>query len=127
MSICVMQAIADEIDAWSVRNETQLNVDKTKELIVSFSGKHPPDDIPLVIIADKELERITCAKVLGVYISGDLSWWSHIDYICPNASKRLYFLSMLKRAGASQWGSAHVLQSHCVICRRKCMWCGTLA
>ena len=43
-----------------------------------------------------------CVKVLGVYISSDLTWRSHVDYICPNASKRLHLLSMLKRAGASQ-------------------------
>ena len=40
--------------------------------------------------------------MLDVYISNDLSWRSHVDYICPSARKRLYFLSMLKRAGASQ-------------------------
>ena len=97
-----LQVIADETDAWSVRNRMQLHVDKTTELIVSFSRKNPPDDIPLVIIADKELERITCAKVLGVYISNDLSWQSHVDYICPNASKRLYFLPVLKWACAPQ-------------------------
>ena len=97
-----VQAIGDETDAWSVRNGMQLNVDKTKELIVSFSRKHPPNDIPPVTIADKELERINCPKVLGLCISSDLSWRSHVDYICPNASRRLYFLSMLKRADASQ-------------------------
>ena len=37
-----------------------------------------------------------------MYVSSDLSWGSHVDYICPNASKRFYFLSTLKRAGASQ-------------------------
>ena len=98
-----LQAIADETDAWLVCNGMQLNVDKTKELIVSFSRKYPPDDIPSITITDKELERITCANVQGVYISSDLSWRSHVDYICPSVSKRLYFLSVLKRAGASQW------------------------
>ena len=80
----------------------QLNVDKTKEMIVSFSRKHSAADIPPLKIGSRELERISCAKVLGVMISNDLSWAAHVDYICPNANRRLYFMCMLRRAGASR-------------------------
>ena len=80
----------------------QLNVDKTKEMIVSFSRKHPAADIPPLKIKGRVLERIGCAKVLGVMISSDLSWTAHVDYICPTANGRLYFVCMLKRAGASR-------------------------
>ena len=34
-------------------------------------------------------------------ISNDLSWQSHVDYVCPNASRHIYFWSMLKQAGVS--------------------------
>ena len=34
-------------------------------------------------------------------ISNDLSWAAHDNYICPNANRRLYFVCMLRRAGAS--------------------------
>ena len=41
--------------------------------------------------------------MLGVYISSDLSWNIHIDYIVKKASKRLlYALRVLARAGVSQ-------------------------
>ena len=56
---------------------------------------------PSITIGDRELERINCAKVLGVMSSSDLSWQSHVDYLHPNDSRHLYFLSMLKRVGAS--------------------------
>ena len=35
-------------------------------------------------------------------ISNDLSWAAHVDYICPNANRRLYFVYMVRRAGASR-------------------------
>ena len=36
-----------------------------------------------------------------MYISSDLTWSHHVDYICTKASKRLYALRTLKRAGTS--------------------------
>ena len=50
---------------------------------------------------DKVLERISSAKILGMIVSSDLSWAKHMQYICPKASQRVYFLCMLRRAGAS--------------------------
>ena len=38
------------------------------------------------------------AKLLGVTISNNLRWNGHINEILKKASKRLYFLSQLKRA-----------------------------
>ena len=38
------------------------------------------------------------AKLLGVAISNNLTWNEHINEIIKKASKRLYFLSQLKRA-----------------------------
>ena len=35
-------------------------------------------------------------KILGVIISSDLTWNSHIDYICSKESKRLYSIRILK-------------------------------
>ena len=58
---------------------------------------HPP-----LKIEGRELERISCAMVLGIMISNDISWAAHVDYICPNANRRLYFVCMLRRAGSSR-------------------------
>ena len=55
---------------------------------------------PLLTIAGKEVERIKSAKILGVTISSDLTWKQHMDCVHSKASQILYFLSMLKRAGA---------------------------
>ena len=38
-------------------------------------------------------------KLLGVYISEDLSWNVHIEHIVKKANKRLYALRALKKSG----------------------------
>ena len=40
----------------------------------------------------------TC-KILGVRADCDLKWNTHVEYICKKASKKLYSLRVLKRAG----------------------------
>jgi len=94
-----IQAIAQETAAWSGVNKMQLNVDKTKEMVITFSRS--AREIPPIIIEGRELERITSTKILGVVVSCDLTWGNHVQYICSRASKRLYFMCMLKRAGAT--------------------------
>ena len=78
-------------------------------------------------VADKKPESIICAKVLGVYISSDLSWRSHVDYVCPNASKSIYFLSKLKRAGASQRDLHMFYKAAVRSVVEYAAWCGTPA
>ena len=112
-----LQDVANDSAEWSKSNKMQLNVGKTKEMIVTFSQKHPGADIPPLEIEGRELERISCAKVLGVTISNDLSWAAHVDYICPNANRRLYFVCMLRRAGASRGRPPHLLQGVRAQCR----------
>ena len=60
-----LQAVATDTALWSDRNGMELNVEKTKEMMASFSKKHLPKDIPPITISGRELERIKCAKVLG--------------------------------------------------------------
>jgi hypothetical protein len=37
----------------------------------------------------------------GIYLTSDLSWNTHVEYMCGKASKRLYILRILKRRGFS--------------------------
>ena len=47
------------------------------------------------------MERVASFKLLGVYISRDLTWDAHVDYILKKANKRLYILKALRRSGVS--------------------------
>ena len=64
---CRLKAVATDTASWSDHNGMQLNVDRTKTTIVSFSRKRPPDpeDIPPLTIGGKELEKSPVLKCLG--------------------------------------------------------------
>ena len=42
---------------------------------------------------------VSSAKILGMYISADVKWNTHITHTVSKASKHLYFLRLLKRSG----------------------------
>ena len=52
-----------------------------------------------IIIEGKEVELVTSTKLLGLTIANGLTWNDHVTEITKKASKRLYFVTQLKRAG----------------------------
>ena len=53
----------------------------------------------ITFIALQNVERVRTYKLLGVIISDDLKWNTHVEYVITKAAKRLYALRLLKRAG----------------------------
>ena len=87
----------DDIDNWTEVNNMRINAKKTKELRVSFLKEVPPfNDLSA---KNNTVDVVSQFKLLGVIISSDQTWNSHIDYICSKASKRLYSMRILKRLG----------------------------
>jgi len=70
---------------------------KTKEMLLGPLSKSSPDE--LLINGQVKVERVAVFKLLGIHITSDLKWNTHIGKICAKASTRLYFLKQLKRAG----------------------------
>ena len=81
----------------SKANGMELKETKCKELRISFSTLNKSFDP--IIINNKNVEVVTVVKLLGVTLSNDLKWNSHIANTCKKVSTRLYFLRQLKRAG----------------------------
>ena len=54
------------------------------------------------MIGGMPVEKVDHAKLLGVTFSCDLTWNKHVENIVGKASKRLYMLYQLKRAGINQ-------------------------
>eukprot|EP00061_Rhincodon_typus_P002227 g16944.t1 len=82
-----------------LENNLSLNVIKAKELIINFrkkGGKHTP-----IYINGTEVERVNSTKFLGVMITDNLSWTSHVDAIVKKAQQRLFFLRLLRKFDAS--------------------------
>ena len=95
-----LQHRADEMVAWTSVNRMQLNVSKTKEMLISFTRQATV--APSILMNGEVVERVTTAKLLGVIISSELSWSEHVDFIASKGSQRIYFLS--PEEGRSIWG-----------------------
>ena len=80
----------------SIANGMELKETKCKELRISFSTSNKFFDP--ITINSKNVEVVTAVKLLGVTLSSDLKWNSHIANMCKKVSSRLYFLRQLKRA-----------------------------
>ncbi len=73
-----------------------LNVSKTKELIVDFRKRQQQPYTPLMI-SGTPVERVSSFKYLGVNISEDLTWTTHIQTQVKKARQRLYHLRQLRK------------------------------
>lgn len=91
-----MQEIASSIVKWSESNHMKINSKKTQELRISFKRREVK--WPEVLIGNDVILPASTVKLLGVKISKSLKWQDHVDDITKKASKRIYFLIMLKRA-----------------------------
>ncbi len=92
-------AYLDEVErltSWCQDSCLSLNVSKTKELIVDFRKRQQQPYTPLVI-SGTPVERVSCFKYLGVNISEDLTWTTHIQTQVKKARQRLYHLRQLRK------------------------------
>ncbi len=96
-------AYLDEVErltSWCQDNCLSLNVSKTKELIVDFRKRHLLPYTPLMI-SGTPVERVSSFKYLGVNISEDLTWTTHIQTQVKKARQRLYHLRQLRKCRVS--------------------------
>ncbi len=92
-------AYLDEVErltSWCQDNCLSLNVSKTKQLIVDFRKRHLLPYTPLMI-SGTHVERVSSFKYLGVNISEDLTWTTHIQTQVKKARQRLYHLRQLRK------------------------------
>ena len=95
-----MQSLVNVINTWCMKNDMKLNQTKCKDMIISLALEHSKQDPRF--IEEHELVPVSSAKILGMYISVDLKWNTHITHIVSKAAKRLYFLRLLKRSGVDR-------------------------
>ena len=88
----------DSIATWSDENLVKLNEEKCNYMIFSRAQQ---DFATRLMINDKKIEQINVTKVLGIWISEDLSWDRNTTEICRRAYSRMSMLTKLKYAGVS--------------------------
>ncbi len=82
---------------WNRQNKFQLNVQKCKELLFQFHRNRVPFDNVDPLAGCQNLFRQ--AKILGVTVSDDLKWSTHVlNIIIKKANKIIFFIVQLKRA-----------------------------
>ncbi len=92
-------AYLDEVErlpSWCQDNCLSLNVSKTKKLIVDFRKRQQRPYTPLMI-SGSPVERVSSFKYLGVNISEDLTWTTHIQTQVKKTRQRLNHLRQLRK------------------------------
>ena len=88
--------MVDSFEIQCSANKFVLNRDKCKELRVDFSKSTANPDS--VLVYGEPIDLINESKLLGLTISHDLKWNTHIESVIKKASKRIHFLKELKKA-----------------------------
>ena len=84
---------------WCKDNFLDLNVKKTKEMIVDFRTK--PDTVPDLFIDGVKVERVSEYKYLGTILDNKLSFNANTQNIHKKCQSRLYCLQKLRSIGVN--------------------------
>ena len=85
-----VQMNVDLIHEWVRDRKLRLNVAKTKSMVIS--RKRKPLTLNLSIEGSPTIAQVDTFRYLGVQISSDLSWVTHIISVCSRARKFIGFL-----------------------------------
>jgi len=97
-----------------------INVPKTKEMLIHFGKIYPLQTIPNACINQTVVDRVHTFKLLGVVFNDHLTWTDHVSYIISKASKRIFCIVQLVKSGLS----AHdVVKIYCSIIRSVLEYC----
>ena len=76
----------------------QINMAKMKEIVF-----HRPNARNVLFPSELlGIERVLCAKLLGVWLQADIGKRKHVDYILYICNQRTYLFTQLKRQGLPQ-------------------------
>ena len=92
------QETLDTVSQWTQDNLMKLNEEKCKYMAFSRSESKFATRLK---INDVNLERVSETKLLGVWISDDLSWTKNCKEICVRGFSRLSMITKLKYVGTS--------------------------
>ena len=84
----------ERFTTWCDKNYLELNVKKTKELVIDF--RRNPNDIPDLVIKGEKVERVSEYKYLGVVIDNKLTFTANTNAIHKKCQSRLYCLQKLR-------------------------------
>ena len=83
-------------------------------MVIYFGKKYSNLDIKPTFVNDSEIERVFSFKLSGVIVSSDLTWNEHVAYIVSKASRRIFVIQQLLKAGTA---IIDILTVYCSIVR----------
>ena len=90
MNECELQnqlnSCLNKVAKWFDTNKLTLNVNKTKFMVVGTKRTLEKFTNVRLIFNNYIIERVDEFKYLGVKLDSNLSWKTHIDYLCKNVS-----------------------------------------
>ena len=106
--------------ACNLSNWSNINTDKTNEMLIYFGSKCLTDVVPGLLINGSSIAKVETFKLLGIVVSADLSWHAHVAFVVSKACKRLFVLYQLLRFGISK---ADVIAVYCSLIRSVLEYC----
>ena len=91
-----LQSCLDSICNWYHSNRLHINIKKCKTMLIGTKSQLRSlnlDDF-LLSYDSNPMEVVNNAKYLGLFISSDITWDAHVNYMCRQLN---YMLSMLRR------------------------------
>ena len=89
------RALVDKFVEWTGQNHLQLNISKTREMVIDFRKMRKTAPQPLCTLG-KDVEVVEDYKYLGVTINHRLDWRSNTEAVYKKGMSRLYILRKLK-------------------------------
>ena len=90
----ILNSDLEKIHTWATRWLVSFNAAKTKTMILS--RKHQREAHPHLLMHDQVICETAVHKHLGVFLSNDCTWSSHIDFTKEKAWSRINILRSLK-------------------------------
>ena len=91
-----MQSNLDKIAEWTHSNKMKINTNKSNYMFLTRSHEKFSSRLT---IDKKKLDQVNEVKLLGVWLSDDLSWARNTSELCKKAYSRISMISKLKYVG----------------------------
>ncbi len=82
---------------WFCANKLSLNVNKTNFMIFSPKSANKYPNLTKINLGNQIIERVNCAKFLGIHIDDELQWDKHIQFLSCKLSSGAYAINAVKR------------------------------
>ena len=89
---CSLQEGLNDVSKWCDQNRMVVHPEKTKSMVLVSREKHQLK--PLILnptLGTNITEQVREHRVLGITIDEELKWQPHIDNICKQVARNLFF------------------------------------